>query len=403
LDHNCGIRTDNSVECWGRDHFGQVANTPAGSFQSVSAGGHHTCGIKTDGVVECWGSNDHNESTPPSGSFLSVSTGEEHACGIKSDGSVECWGNNDDGQASPPSSIFLSVSAGGFHTCGLTAAGIECWGRNDDGQTIVPNPATSDIGSSASNPGVSCLDIQTQGGSSGDGTYWIQLDPQDPAFEAWCDMTTDGRGWMLATVNGMDGRPATWTGNDYPRPGAAFYGDLATAVSDVVSIKAGGASASNYSLNAAHLFPNSNHEVLIYLGGATADYITATLPSSCNFFDGSTWCEEDTTGYFSVYHSNGNVLSSNAQACTTAHQNGSYSSDEYNEFGLHLLNGPENAPAHHCNTSSGHAVQNQIGRIYATLESDGTNNHWSDAALNHWNTPDATATRVPTPAFLLLR
>ena len=38
-------------------------------FASVSAGEDHTCGVLRDGSVECWGRDEYGEATPPSGVF----------------------------------------------------------------------------------------------------------------------------------------------------------------------------------------------------------------------------------------------------------------------------------------------------------------------------------------------
>lgn len=50
---------------------------------------------------------------------------------------------------------------------------------------------------SESNPGVSCKHILDNGGSTGDGVYWIDSNGGDHSdkFEVHCDMTTDGGGW----------------------------------------------------------------------------------------------------------------------------------------------------------------------------------------------------------------
>ena len=45
--HNCGVKNDGSVECWGIDDsfsgtdYGQVSDTPSGTFESVSVGQLH--------------------------------------------------------------------------------------------------------------------------------------------------------------------------------------------------------------------------------------------------------------------------------------------------------------------------------------------------------------------------
>ena len=46
------------------DYWGR-ATPPAGSFESVSAGGEHTCGVRSDGSVACWGADYLGQATPP--------------------------------------------------------------------------------------------------------------------------------------------------------------------------------------------------------------------------------------------------------------------------------------------------------------------------------------------------
>ena len=50
---------------------------------------------------------------------------------------------------------------------------------------------------SLNNPGLNCKDILDNGGSVGDGVYWIDPQGDGQAFECQCDMTTDGGGWTL--------------------------------------------------------------------------------------------------------------------------------------------------------------------------------------------------------------
>ena len=60
---SCGVRTDQSVECWG---------PPTGETPNLSSGA---------------------DFTPPEGQFTKVSVDFLYfACGLKVDGSVVCWG-----------------------------------------------------------------------------------------------------------------------------------------------------------------------------------------------------------------------------------------------------------------------------------------------------------------------
>ncbi|RKZ49790.1 MAG: hypothetical protein DRR16_11345 [Candidatus Parabeggiatoa sp. nov. 3] len=127
--YTCGIKTDNSIVCWGQNHYGQ-ATPPSGTFLQVSAGKRHSCGVQTDQTVACWGYNGDGEATPPSGTFFQVSVGWEHTCSIRTDNTVECWGKNDYDQATPPKGTFIKISTGYEHTCGIrTDNTVECWGR----------------------------------------------------------------------------------------------------------------------------------------------------------------------------------------------------------------------------------------------------------------------------------
>jgi len=180
----CGIKTDDSLWCWGLNGGGQVGDgtsgtnrespTPVsggGAWESVSIGDGSSCGIKTDDTLWCWGS-DHrgrlgNGATgsvslpgPISGggAWRSVSVRRTTACGIKTDNTLWCWGENDFGQRGDanttteqqvPLQVFPAlnwsiVSVEGTSTCAITVQGVRyCWGDNGSGQlgsSTAPDP-----------------------------------------------------------------------------------------------------------------------------------------------------------------------------------------------------------------------------------------------------------------------
>ena len=137
--HTCGLKTDNTITCWGDNSRGQ-ADAPNGTFTAVTAGENHTCGLKTDNTVTCWGYNSRGQADAPNGTFTAVAAGGNHTCGLKTDNTVTCWGYNRWGQADAPNGTFTAVAAGGNHTCGLkTDATVTCWGYNSWRQADAPN------------------------------------------------------------------------------------------------------------------------------------------------------------------------------------------------------------------------------------------------------------------------
>src|SRR5436190_1932817 len=181
--HACMRLPDGTVQCWGRDTFGQLGNGDGNLADSsvpvavrglttatrVVTGDSHTCALLGDGTVQCWGVGDsgqrgdgtfNNISTVPVAvvglsNAVAVAARGYHSCALLGDGTVRCWGRNADGQLGdgtvadpatgpPGSSTPVQVSgitgaaaviAGGYHTCALFADGTaQCWGRNDDGQ-----------------------------------------------------------------------------------------------------------------------------------------------------------------------------------------------------------------------------------------------------------------------------
>ena len=129
----CGITDAASIACvseYGDYHSDAQVRPPPGTFKTVSAGKHHACGVRADDTAACWGDR---VGPTPAGLFQSVSAGDTgNACGVKMDGGVTCWGDYAAGIKTTPAGQFKSVGAGGRYDCGIKADGtVACW--DDDG------------------------------------------------------------------------------------------------------------------------------------------------------------------------------------------------------------------------------------------------------------------------------
>lgn len=177
--NSCGIRTDQSLWCWGSPNNGALGDgvtyastytrqtTPvqtvphAATWSTVSGGDYYHCGLRTDATLWCWGLNDKGQigsgsaiaanPTPLqiAGSWRDMSTGYDHACAIKTDRTLWCWGENTSGElgrgatstsgASPgqvgTDTDWDTVTAGRAFTCARkTDSTVWCWGINTEGQ-----------------------------------------------------------------------------------------------------------------------------------------------------------------------------------------------------------------------------------------------------------------------------
>lgn len=180
LEHTCGLLSDGTVRCWGRDVSLQLGNgsaisdnqsapvkvstndaatTPLENVVQIAIGDNFGCALRQDGTVWCWGANGSGQLglggtdfQPRAYAVQSTATdltqivaGQEHVCGIKGDGTVLCWGYNlygELGNGTTPtnsptpvavSSLANAVSLGTsrVHTCAVLADGtVKCWGRD---------------------------------------------------------------------------------------------------------------------------------------------------------------------------------------------------------------------------------------------------------------------------------
>lgn len=118
--HQCGLRSDGVLFCWGANEKGQVGDgttaTPKLSPVQVLSGVHDmaladtgTCALMNDSTVRCWGDyhlagdgtgTSYLTPTPVPGitGATAIVAGWQSACVVLAEGAVKCWGNNEHGE-----------------------------------------------------------------------------------------------------------------------------------------------------------------------------------------------------------------------------------------------------------------------------------------------------------------
>jgi len=170
---SCGIKNDESLWCWGGNHFGQlgapyiidsvpnpVPATADSYWKSIGVGLKHACAVKSDSTLWCMGKSPHGQSGAID-YFASVNTltqfnldndwsnvvaNDETSCASKKDGTIWCTGRSNHGQlgvdnygfAKEPVAVVTEVdhySVSAHHVCLNKDFGdVFCWGKNNNGQ-----------------------------------------------------------------------------------------------------------------------------------------------------------------------------------------------------------------------------------------------------------------------------
>jgi len=170
--HSCGIHTDGTMSCWGRNLMGELGSGPVGVGVSgpqrvnnpggdevwvdVSAGSLFSCGVSSEGRLFCWGTNGGRElglgaaevaqtrPTPVDVTgrpiFESIASSVDHSCALDETGRAFCWGSNQCGKSGGgedaefvdiPSEVagprFAQIASGFLLTCGLTLDDGSLW------------------------------------------------------------------------------------------------------------------------------------------------------------------------------------------------------------------------------------------------------------------------------------
>jgi hypothetical protein len=184
MRHCLALRTDGSIEAWGRDNYGQVSGKPSGNdFVGIAAGRNHSLALKSDGSIVVWGDDGLAQimDKPSGNDFVAITAGDYHSLALKNAGTIVGWGGyNDYGEcdapAPDPGTVYTAIAAGAYHSLALQSDGrIKAWGNDSLGQTtIYPDVETDNKAIAA------CFNYNLLLRTDGVLTSWGGSDWEDP-------------------------------------------------------------------------------------------------------------------------------------------------------------------------------------------------------------------------------
>jgi hypothetical protein len=146
----CGRSVSSTVYCWGDNSVGQMGQGSLGleslrpipvqgalAFRRVAVGQSHSCGLATDSTAWCWGRNREGQlgaadsaasiaPRPVAGGlhFASLTLGYTQSCGLTAAGTAYCWGAGRPAMPSTiqPGTVFLTLASSPVNrVCGVRA------------------------------------------------------------------------------------------------------------------------------------------------------------------------------------------------------------------------------------------------------------------------------------------
>ncbi len=176
--HTCGVGTDGTLWCWGRNTEGELGLGDGQPLQvrdvtqvgtdtdwvEVQTSQTITCARKRNNALWCWGSvPEHTDVittptlVPGPADWVTVSLHTFTRGGLRAGGAWANWGRNIEGQLglgdygahdTQPETVgtgYSVMSTGRFHACGVKNGAAYCTGLNQEGQLGIADAGTNRV------------------------------------------------------------------------------------------------------------------------------------------------------------------------------------------------------------------------------------------------------------------
>ena len=344
LSHQCGLKADGTLECWGNGTENQLYGIPAGTFRAFSVGWNHACAIRDTGSLACWGNSFNNKTRPPAGVYVQVAAGNTFTCAIRDDGKRVCWGAGPGNPFSITPEFLPNGVVGTHYSQQMSVGGAQVPALivfAQLGGQLPPGLSLSETGLLSGIPTMDgiftfTIDAEGDGRFAASRTYTISFnDPSPPVIDLLLTPATpDGdNGWHVGDVE------IDWTVTDAQSPITSSTGCEATTLdSDTLGASytcsassAGGTS----SLTTPTLKRDATPPVLApsvpspllrghsYSASANAtDATSGVATSNCGALDTSTLGTRSTTCTAADNAGNSNAVTLNYTVTTTCSNDG---------------------------------------------------------------------------------